>query len=657
MPFFQSYCTSLLFMATCGLHAQEQVVWARALENARSVWDGTRTHSIAVDPWGNVALAGSAVEDVVLNGDTASIVLPYDTLGTQTLLVRYRANGEPAWAYRLGGGNTDFGEGVAVDSEGSIYLCAVFHAAFDADPTAGVDSIEPVSNNMNVYIAKFDSAGHFLFVRRMGSTQWLPEGFSMAVDAQDNLYLGGSFSGNLHLDDGVGETVVNGSLPLGYGIVLKYDADGNLLHVMQLTGAGPAEVEDLVVRPDGSFLLAGLFAGTIDIDPDAGTQTLTGSSSSDMFVSYDADFHPRWGIVLGTLDGLQSQHICEGTDGGVIVCGAYQNNMVVHFADGSAQTFHSTSPNLENYIAALDSTGAVRWLRSFPIGAPGQPITGLVALADGSVLAQLRYTQINVDPDVTDLTFATNGFPEYNMAFARYRMADGALVEAHAFDGYGNNLLEVAAYGSSFYLNCFFGDPLNVDLAGGQHIVSPTGGALVRYCQPPVLSTSAHTDTLVLCAEQDTLLTAFGAEQYTWYLQAEGGEPIATGSELVITGSPDTLTYYLEGVDTLCTSPRLPITVIPCSTAGMALRDGASAAFRAMPTPARTTLHVEALPGCGGLRSVELRDLLGRVAVSAPTLSAPFVDLDVQHLSAGRYQLFVCSTTGQRASLPVIILD
>ncbi|MBK9759220.1 MAG: hypothetical protein IPO90_04400 [Flavobacteriales bacterium] len=76
-----------------------------------------------------------------------------------------------------------------------------------------------------------------------------------------------------------------------------------------------------------------------------------------------------------------------------------------------------------------------------------------------------------------------------------------------------------------------------------------------------------------------------------------------------------------------------------------------------MPTPARTTLHVEALPGSGGLRSVELRDLLGHVVVSAPTLSAPFVGLDVQHLSAGRYQLFVCSTMGQRASLPVIILD
>ncbi|MBK9759219.1 MAG: hypothetical protein IPO90_04395 [Flavobacteriales bacterium] len=561
--FFRFCCTSLLFLATCGLHAQEQVVWARALENAEPVYDGTRTHSIAVDPWGNVALAGSCVPDVILNGDTASIVLPYDTLGNQTLLVRYRANGEPAWGYRMGGENTDFGDGVAVDNEGSIYLCAVYHAAFDADPTAGVDSIQPVSSYMNVYVAKFDSAGNYLFVRRMGTTQGLPEGFSMAVDAQDNLYLGGSFNGNLHLDDGVGQTVIPGSLPQGRGIVLKYDADGNLLHVMQLIGSASAEVEDLVVRPDGSFLLAGSFQSTIDIDPDAGTQTLTGNSSSDMFVSYDADFHPRWGIVLGTLDGLQSQHICEGTDGGVIVCGAYSNTMVVPFADGSTQTFNSSSPALENYIAALDSTGGVLWLRSFPIGAPGQPIAGLVALADGSVLAQLQYTEINVDPGVTDLTFTTNGFPEYNMAFARYRMTDGALVEAHAFDGYGNNLLEVAAYGSSFYLNCFFGAPLNVDLAGGQHIVSPAGGALVRYCQPPVLSTSAHTDTLVLCAEQDTLLTAFGAEQYTWYLQAEGGEPIATGSELVITGSLDTLTYYLEGVDTLCTSPRLPITCSP----------------------------------------------------------------------------------------------
>lgn len=657
MTFFRFCSTALLFAAVCGLHAQQQVVWARALENADAVWDGTRTHSIAVDPWGNVALAGSCAPDVTLNGDSASIVLPYDTLSNQTLLVRYRANGEPAWGYRSGGQNTDFADGVAVDHEGNIYLCAVFYDAFDADPTAGVDSIAPIANYMNVYIAKFDSAGHFLFVRRLGTDQGLLEGFSMAVDAQNNLYLGGTFHSNLHLDDGFGETVINGSLLHGYGLVLKYDPDGNLVHVMELIGSASAEVEDLVVRPDGSFLIAGLFQTSIDIDPDAGIQTLTGSGSSDMFVSYDASFHPRWGIVLGTHDGLQSQHLCEGVDGGVIVCGAYTNTMVVPFADGGTQTFHSSSPNLENYIAALDSTGGVLWLRSFPIGAPGQPIGGLVALTDGTVLAQLQYTDINVDPGVTNLTYTTNGFPEYNMAFARYRKADGALVEAHAFDGYGNNLLEVAAYGSSFYLNCLHGGPLNVDLAGGQHILSPAGGALVRYCQPPVLRTSAYTDTLVLCPEEDSLLVAFGAEQYTWYLQDEGGEPIATGSELVITGSADTVIYYLEGADTLCTAPRLPITVLPCSTTGLAMPHGASTAFRAMPTPARTTLRVEAMPGSGGLRSVELRDLLGRVTASYAPLSAPFVDLDVQQLSAGRYQLVVSSTTGQRASLPVIIVE
>jgi hypothetical protein len=143
-------------------------------------------NSITTDSSGNVYITGyysSAVLTInsfVSGGGGGPInVTPYGTLSTSGLtdiyIVKYTTNGLIQWATSIGGTSNNFGDSIATDSSGNVYVTGSYNSAvltinsFSSNPftPGGAINITPygtLSNSgmFDIYIVKYNTNGQIL---------------------------------------------------------------------------------------------------------------------------------------------------------------------------------------------------------------------------------------------------------------------------------------------------------------------------------------------------------------------------------------------------------------------------------------------------------------------------------------------------------------
>src|SRR5674476_1418906 len=106
---------------------------------------------------------------------------------------------------------------------------------------------------------------------------------SIAVDASGNVYTTGYFLGTVDFDPGAG--TYNLTSAGGYDIfIIKLDASGNFVWAKNMgasSGASSDQGFSIAVDASGNVYTTGLFTGTADFDPGAGTYNLTSAGSGD----------------------------------------------------------------------------------------------------------------------------------------------------------------------------------------------------------------------------------------------------------------------------------------------------------------------------------------------------------------------------------------
>jgi Ca2+-binding RTX toxin-like protein len=104
--------------------------------------------------------------------------------------------------------------------------------------------------------------------------------YRVALDGTGNVYVGGTFYGQVEFDPGPGIDIRT-----AYGhsdaFVAKYDPNGDLLWVGTFSGNGYEAVADIAVDGDGAVYVTGTFTGTVDFDPDFGDVVAATSAGQD----------------------------------------------------------------------------------------------------------------------------------------------------------------------------------------------------------------------------------------------------------------------------------------------------------------------------------------------------------------------------------------
>src|SRR5262249_50849164 len=97
------------------------------------------------------------------------------------------------FALAMGSSGRDEGRGVATDSLGNVYLTRFVSGTVDFDTGPGVANLTPAGQSVG-YVAKYSPTGALIWLRSIqGSGNSACN--AIAVDASDNVYVAGGFSG------------------------------------------------------------------------------------------------------------------------------------------------------------------------------------------------------------------------------------------------------------------------------------------------------------------------------------------------------------------------------------------------------------------------------------------------------------------------------
>jgi hypothetical protein len=403
-------CICLFIFFASFLNAQTpEWLWAKSAGGN----DADIGNAVASDIRGNVFVTGSyRSSDITFGSYTLPNVYDYDIF-----LTKYGPAGNVLWAKGSGGNDRDEGVSVAVDEDGSVYVCGNFKS--DSIDFDGLTLHNFAGHKFEIFLVKFDSAGIVQWAKSFGSFD-NDVSQDLAVDTAGNLYMTGSFGGlsitfdtivlnnvstspsadiffakfdpygNALWANGIGGNNVDcgysiaidkdnelylatlsNSNPITYGsttfafgvtpqfVLCKFDPAGDLYWIQHFIGTGACEMPEVSVNSSKDIFVSGsikngISFGSVILTPTAGTFT-------DVFIAkLDSLGTGIWGRCTG---GNRVDH-CDA------VAADEEGNVYIGGMIGSASVMFDTiplsffGPNAVYFLVKYDNSGNALWLKS-----------------------------------------------------------------------------------------------------------------------------------------------------------------------------------------------------------------------------------------------------------------------------------------------------
>jgi hypothetical protein len=278
------------------------------------------------------------------------------------------------WAKSVGGKGSDGGGTIKIDALGNIYTLGSFNDTVDFDSGLGVTKLVSTSAWGDLYILKLDSTGSFIWVKRIGGSGGALSRASFDIDASNNIYITGSFTGLIDFDPNIG--VVNfAAFGNGYSsFVLKLDSMGNYVWCKPFgNGYGGSVVSHQIVVDNLGFLYGCGFFSTnlgnpVDFDPGSGVAGLTSGSGMNAFV-FKWDLMGNFAWVKGYTSPINSfgncYPSCLSVDniGNVYTVGYFDNYNIDFDPDfGVVNIIPKGAEDI--FISKLNPNGNLSWIKS-----------------------------------------------------------------------------------------------------------------------------------------------------------------------------------------------------------------------------------------------------------------------------------------------------
>ncbi|MBP9082850.1 MAG: T9SS type A sorting domain-containing protein [Bacteroidia bacterium] len=218
-------------------------------------------------------------------------------------VARLDENGDFDGGFGLSGNINMYGIKVLTDK--SILIAGELEGSADFDPGPGVVNINPSGGFNHMFLLKLDSTFNFIDVKIMQSLNGsYPFGFrfhNLDVDATGNIYLGGSFIGNVDLDPGPGTYLQSYTPPFsqpwsaswGTGVVIKLNSSMNFVNGYLFP---PELYMRPVTDPYNNIYFYGNSNGNKDVDPGPGVTLISNTTVDEVFyiAKYDSLFNLSW---------------------------------------------------------------------------------------------------------------------------------------------------------------------------------------------------------------------------------------------------------------------------------------------------------------------------------------------------------------------------
>lgn len=214
-----------------------------------------------VDSTGDVVVVGRMAESFDFGGGTITSAGDLDAF-----VVKYGPSGEHRWSENYGDADIQVATAVTVDGNDAIVLTGYNYGSIDLGGGALVNS-----GPRDMFLAKLAASGEHAWSQSFdgGDTDLI------ASDAAGNILLAGSFRNTIH----IGKTALTSAGDTDVYLA-KFGPGGKLASAKRYGGADTQYTESLAADASGRAILAGAFAGSIDL----GGGPMTSPSGQSGFV-------------------------------------------------------------------------------------------------------------------------------------------------------------------------------------------------------------------------------------------------------------------------------------------------------------------------------------------------------------------------------------
>ena len=367
-----------------------------------------------------------------------------------------------SWAVSAGSTSIDFGQAIAMDSFGNVFVTGYFNGTVDFDPGDGVLNLSS-NGASDIFIQKFNSAGNLIWAKSVGGPD-NDEGRSIKTDTEGNVYITGSFFETVNFDPGATNTSLT-SQGESDVFVQKLDSSGLFSWVVQI-GATAEDIGNAIeVTQNGSIYVAGSFQETVDFDPGVGVELISANGGTDLFIQkLDIDGNLVWTKTAGGLEDENAESLALDSFGNVYVVGEFRDT--VDFDPGSGVMLLTSEGSNDIFIQKIDSSGNLIWAKSLGGDSTEKVKSVTIDTSENIILTGWFNGTTDLDPGSTTMSFTSAGDSDY---FVEKLDASGSLVWAKAIGGSRVDWANSVCTDNSgdIYLTGFFGDTVDFDPNGG----------------------------------------------------------------------------------------------------------------------------------------------------------------------------------------------
>ena len=350
--------TSILLLCLVNFSALKSNAQANALYSWANGYGSTANdvnRGVATDASGNVYTVG------YFGGDITALGITNAGGGLADIIIaKHNAAGVLQWAKGFGNTGSDVGYGIAVDANSNIYITGIFFGTVDFDPSTATANLTSASSSQDIFIAKYDATGNYLWAKGFGNTG-NDVGNGIALDASSNVYITGYFTGTADFDP---SAVVATLTSVGSEDIFmaKYDVNGNYVWAKNIGSSSSDQGNGIVIDASSNVYITGAFSGTADFDPSTtATANLTSAGSGDIFMAkYDSSGNYIWAKRFGNGLGDVGTGIAVDAGSNVYITGTFR----VGVTFGPSISASSVGQS-DDFIAKFDNSGNCIWGKGF----------------------------------------------------------------------------------------------------------------------------------------------------------------------------------------------------------------------------------------------------------------------------------------------------
>lgn len=286
---------------------------------------GAHSQAIKVDVEGNIIVAGYYYRELVL-GDVTHI--GPSELGFDLFIAKLDKDGNWLWS-RSAIGDEDLNRQVfdfAFDSSGNIYLTGTFGGILNFGDGIILENPESGVNYgpSNMFVAKMSSDGRWLWARMARNQRGRQNDAKViAIDNEDNIYVGGYFSNIMELDT----LQLNSGENPDKAFLAKMNSDGGWIWAIHDHGTGQSASRPLSMAIDAAanLYLTGYFFGDV-IFGDNELHTSSSFNEQIMVVKADSSGNWLWADQAGGAGYNHSLDIIVSDAGNLYLTGFFQRH-------------------------------------------------------------------------------------------------------------------------------------------------------------------------------------------------------------------------------------------------------------------------------------------------------------------------------------------